>query len=474
MDRKDTLSVLALLLVASLSSCSNARIDVTTTSSSEDVITSTSTTTTTAATETSPDISIVLPSSSEEPYMTTEPSSDMDVEDNAFFVEAIQKFYEYNFMFNDELTWNYDESTKTLIISGEGPMREYSSTIPAWLRSYRNVIENVEISEGVTSVGSFAFCELTNLRTVKLPSSLECICDSAFEDCTYLNSINLDSNLKYVGRNSFKNCSISNSYLMFPEGMEYIAEGAFDGGLEGIKTIGIPSSVYYIGDNAFGNAQIQSITVSEDNRYYCSSDNILYSKSMSTLLLVSNCREYGDFVIPEEVTHINKGAFNLVSGMKTITFPEGITSIEEEAFAFTSNVEEFIMPETNEHFFVENGLLCSIDTKTTLAYISAFYNTSLVIPDGIVRIGSRTFTSNDELYSVYFPDSLVSIGEKAFFYTGLSTLTLPSSLESIEPYAFYGTHFDEITYYGTEEEWSRISIASDGNDVVNCALIEFK
>ncbi|MCQ2534213.1 MAG: leucine-rich repeat domain-containing protein [Clostridia bacterium] len=472
MDKKNALSVISLLLVTSVTSCSHGDPNMTTIASTYEVLIPTISE------------SLILPEVSEETSSNTEETSDSNApdtsetdlysDDNSFFIEAMQKYYEYNFMFNDELTWSYDEGSKTLKISGNGPMREYSSTIPGWLRSYSETIEVVEIEEGVTSVGSFAFCELTNLRTVKLPSSCECICDSAFENCNYLSQINFDSGLKYIGKDSFKDCSIQNSYLMFSEGMEYIAEGAFNGGLEGIKTIGIPSTVYYIGSNAFGNAQIQSITVSEDNKYYCVLDNVLYSKSMTTLLLVSNYRDYGDFVIPEEVTHIVSGAFNLTSGMKTITFPLGITEIEEEAFAFTSNIEEFIMPEENEHFFVENGLLCSVDTKTTLAYVSAFYKTSLVIPDGIERIGSRTFTNNDELYAVYLPDSLISIGEKAFFYTGLSSLSLPSSILSIEGYSFYGASFEEITYSGTPEEWEQIDIASEGNDVINCARIVYQ
>lgn len=392
-------------------------------------------------------------------------------DDNQFIVQAIQRFYEYDFMQLDSLNWQFDIADKTLYITGNGPMREYSSTIPGWYSDYSNSIEHIIVCEGVTSVGSFAFSELKNLRSVSLPSTLECICDSTFENCNYLNDVNIPSGLKYIGKNAFKNCILDNTtYLVFPEGMEYIAENAFTDGLVGAKTILIPSTVYYIGAAAFCNASIQSIVVAEDNNYYCSVDNVLYSKNMSLLLQVSNTRDYGDFVIPEEVTRIASGAFNLSSGIKTITFPQGITTIDESAFAFTSNLEEFIMPSDNEHFFVDSGMLCSIDNLTVLAYVTAFYNTSLVIPDGMERIGSRAFTNNDALYRVYFPDSLKSIGEKAFFYSGITSLIIPNNLEIIEENAFFGAPIAELSYYGSEEAIEKLIIL-DGNDNIDKSSI---
>jgi hypothetical protein len=52
--------------------------------------------------------------------------------------------------------------------------------------------------------------------------------------------------------------------------------------------------------------------------------------------------------------------------------------------------------------------------------------TSLVIPDGVISIGSHAFYGQDRLVSVVFPDSIISIGEWAFMLcTSLTTLTFP-------------------------------------------------
>ena len=57
----------------------------------------------------------------------------------------------------EDLTWSYDDETFTLTISGTGEMEDYSyySSAPWYQYSYE--IEYVVITEGVTSIGDYAF-----------------------------------------------------------------------------------------------------------------------------------------------------------------------------------------------------------------------------------------------------------------------------------------------------------------------------
>jgi hypothetical protein len=50
----------------------------------------------------------------------------------------------------------YDENTLTLTISGTGPMADFTGTNMPW-RSLRNNIATVTITDGVTSIGNYAF-----------------------------------------------------------------------------------------------------------------------------------------------------------------------------------------------------------------------------------------------------------------------------------------------------------------------------
>ena len=65
--------------------------------------------------------------------------------------------------------------------------------------------------------------------------------------------------------------------------------------------------------------------------------------------------------------------------------------------------------------------------------------TSLTLPSSLQSIGNRAFSSCSSLTSLTLPSSLQSIGDSAFSYcNSLSSLTLPSSLQSIGYRAFSG------------------------------------
>ena len=70
-----------------------------------------------------------------------------------------------------------------------------------------------------------------------------------------------------------------------------------------------------------------------------------------------------------------------------------------------------------------------------------FYNslTSLTLPSSLQSIGDRAFLGCQSLTSLTLPSSLQSIGDRAFLgCQSLTSLTLPSSLQSIGDSAFYG------------------------------------
>lgn len=77
----------------------------------------------------------------------------------------------------DNLTWTANGGT--IIISGTGPMYDYSEENPAPWADWNIISVKVVIEEGVTSVGNYAFNNLLYRRIV-LPDSIEWIGEAAF------------------------------------------------------------------------------------------------------------------------------------------------------------------------------------------------------------------------------------------------------------------------------------------------------
>ena len=86
------------------------------------------------------------------------------------------------------LTWSIDLDTYVLTIEGTGPMTEYESyqDVP-WIKAgLSELITEVVIEEGATTIGKAAFTGHTNLRTVSIPSTVTTIGVSAFSGCSKL------------------------------------------------------------------------------------------------------------------------------------------------------------------------------------------------------------------------------------------------------------------------------------------------
>ena len=69
---------------------------------------------------------------------------------------------------SNEVSWNYDSSTYTLYITGNGRMADYSEdNMPPWYK-YVDYIYNINIGEGITYIGEYAFANLYYVSTFRI------------------------------------------------------------------------------------------------------------------------------------------------------------------------------------------------------------------------------------------------------------------------------------------------------------------
>lgn len=91
---------------------------------------------------------------------------------------------------SENVQWAYDESTKVLTISGNGPMADYDGIktdadvgtekdLRPW-KPYLDQITEVHIAEGVTAIGNSAFRGMTALKKANIPASIRDLGDYIF------------------------------------------------------------------------------------------------------------------------------------------------------------------------------------------------------------------------------------------------------------------------------------------------------
>ena len=106
------------------------------------------------------------------------------------------------------LTWTLSEEG-VLTISGTGEMFDYSSTsMPEW-HNYRSYIHTLVLEEGITHIGDYAFyhffqpCNDVYIAEVTLPSSLRSIGDYAFARTDKIERIDIPDGVTSVGAYAF-------------------------------------------------------------------------------------------------------------------------------------------------------------------------------------------------------------------------------------------------------------------------------
>ena len=140
-------------------------------------------------------------------------------------------------------------------------------------------------------------------------------------------------------------------------------------------------------------------------------------------------KKYTEIAIPAEIdgvkiTSIGSGAFDLCSGLTSVTIPDGVISIGACAFYYCSGLTSITIPD---------GVISIGD----YAFDKCSGLTSITIPDSVISIGSFAFSDCSGITSITIGNGVISIGDYVFYKcSGLTSVTIPNSVTSIGFSAF--------------------------------------
>jgi len=108
---------------------------------------------------------------------------------------------------SDKVNWKIDRTTGTLIISGTGAMPNWAAPAGSenhfdnrpWM-PYMTEIQHVVVESGITTIGSFAFCHLDSLISVKIADTVTRINQDGFSYNAALKELYIPASVTSIGQ----------------------------------------------------------------------------------------------------------------------------------------------------------------------------------------------------------------------------------------------------------------------------------
>ena len=325
------------------------------------------------------------------------------------------------------------------------------------------LITELVIPKGVTSIGNYAFEGCWDLISVSIPETVRTIGACVFEDCSSLISVIIPTSIRIISEYAFSGCSSLPS-ITLPGSVKVIKQSAFDGctslisaflseGLECIEnkafkdctkleSMFIPESLTSLGERVFeGCVAMSSIDLS------C---NITSLKDY----IFMGCTHLQNVDIPEGVNSIGEGVFQNCTSLTSITIPSGVTLLEKNLCKRCTGLSDLVV----------NGAVTTWGTDVFPA------NTlKRVTING--NVAGAPFAGMSNIEEVVVSGDATIIWDRLFAKcTRLRVVSLGSSVKYIKNGAFEGCLRLDTVYSEAVDVPYCYSQAFDDN-ITQCSLI---
>ncbi|MDE7094761.1 MAG: leucine-rich repeat domain-containing protein, partial [Oscillospiraceae bacterium] len=350
----------------------------------------------------------------------------------AIFISAIAEDVEDTEEFatsgtcGENSTWERDEETGILTISGTGAMTGWGSQDSPWIYDCEVIIE-----DGITTIGKDVFYASPKSITIRNPNCEIYDSEDTVPDTTTIYGYSNSTAQTYAEKYNKKFKEIVTSGTC-GENLTW----EFD---QETGTLTINGTGEMTDYNDY------------DNRstwwgWRTSIEKVVIGEGITTIgdFAFEYCFNLTSVTIPDSMTIIGDHTFSLCKSLTSITIPAGVTTISAWAFLNCYALTSIYVSEDNPNYSSQDGVLFNKD-KTTLVTFPQNNSTNYIIPDSVTIIGDFAFFACSALESITIPDSVTTIGVCAFTSTSLTSVTIPDSVTTIGGSAFSTTGLISIT-----------------------------
>lgn len=202
-----------------------------------------------------------------------------------------------------------------------------------------------------------------------------------------------------------------------------------------VTEISIPANYEDFGDYAFyGCTSLMEFRVDEKNELYTTDDDgtlLLKGESGDPIAIMAypTGRNPEKYAVADGILAIKACAFSNCKNLKEITFPDSVTQIFQFAFAECTSLESIVLPP-------------NMTTLSDQMFTNCTALSDITLPENLQTIGNAVFVGCKSLELIDFPASLYEIGQAAFCETGITSITIPSTIQSIG-YSAFGFKMNE-------------------------------